>query len=83
MDLLAWIIMGAVAGWIASIIMKTDGQQGWMMNIVLGIVGGLVGGFLMSLFGAPAAGGFNFYSLFVATAGAVVLIWLGKMFMRT
>jgi uncharacterized membrane protein YeaQ/YmgE (transglycosylase-associated protein family) len=83
MELLAWIIMGALAGWIASIIMKTDAQQGWMMNIVLGIVGGLVGGFIMNLFGAPGAGGFNFYSLFVATAGAIVLIWLGKMFMRT
>lgn len=83
MEFLAWIIMGALAGWIASMVMKTDAQQGWMMNIVLGIAGGLVGGLLMNLFGAPGVSGFNFYSLFVAIAGAVVLIWLGKMFMRS
>lgn len=80
MEFLAWIVMGALAGWIASILMKTDAQQGWVMNIVLGIVGGLVGGFLMNMFGATGVTGFNFYSLFVATAGAAILIWLGKMF---
>lgn len=83
LDLVLWLLLGAAAGWIASIVMKTDAQQGWIMNIILGMVGGLVGGFIMNLFGVPGAGGFNIYSLFVATIGAVVLIWLGKFFMRT
>jgi uncharacterized membrane protein YeaQ/YmgE (transglycosylase-associated protein family) len=50
MNILLWIIFGAIAGWIASIIMKTDGQQGTLTDIILGIVGAIVGGFLMQFF---------------------------------
>ena len=55
---LGWIILGGIAGWIASKIMKTDAQQGIGLNIVVGVVGGLLGGFLLSLLGAtsPVAG---------------------------
>ncbi len=76
MSILLWIILGALAGWIASLIVGTDAQQGAIMNIVLGILGALVGGFLMNLLGFSSITGFNVWSLVVATLGAVVLVWL-------
>lgn len=76
MEILLWIIFGALAGWIASIIMKTDAEQGPLMNIIVGIVGAFIGGFLMNMFGASGVTGFNFYSLFVAILGAIVLLWI-------
>ena len=79
MDFLLFIILGAVAGWIASLIMGTNARQGWLMNIILGIVGAFVGGFVMNLLGQPGASGFNLYSLLVAIGGAVILVWLGSM----
>ncbi len=82
MSFLLWIVLGALAGWVASIVMGTDAQQGALMNIVLGILGAAVGGFLMSLFGAPGVQGFDLYSLIVAIVGAVSLIWLGKVFLN-
>jgi uncharacterized membrane protein YeaQ/YmgE (transglycosylase-associated protein family) len=81
MTILLWVIFGAVAGWIASLIMKTDRHQGWLMDVVLGVVGAVVGGFLMNLIGAPGVTGFNIYSLLVAIVGAVVLIWVGERLM--
>lgn len=82
MTILLWILMGALAGWIASIIAGTDAQQGALMNIVLGIVGALVGGFIISLFGLQGVTGFNIYSILVAIAGAVVLIYLSRLVYR-
>jgi uncharacterized membrane protein YeaQ/YmgE (transglycosylase-associated protein family) len=76
MGIILWIIFGALVGWIASIIMKTDAQQGALMNIVVGIVGALIGGFIMSFFGSTGVTGFNLYSFFVALLGAIVLIAL-------
>lgn len=78
MSLLAWIILGLVAGWIASLIMKTDGEQGPFLDILLGAVGSVVGGYLFNFFGMAGVTGFNFYSLIVATIGAVVLIAIGR-----
>jgi len=82
MNLFLWIILGALAGWVASLIMKTDEQQGALMNIVLGIVGALIGGFIMSLFGLEGVTGFNLYSILVSILGAVILVWLGQMVTR-
>lgn len=79
MNFLLWIILGLAAGWLASVVMKTNQAQGALMDIVLGVVGALVGGFAMSLLGQPGVTGFNIYSLFVATLGAVVLIWVGRL----
>lgn len=76
MGILLWIVFGAIVGWIASIIMKSDG--GLLTDIALGIVGAVVGGFIMNLFGEPAVSGFNLYSFFVAIFGAVLLVWLGR-----
>lgn len=82
MTILLWILMGAIAGWIASIVMGTDAQQGALMNIVLGIVGALVGGFIVSLVGFQGVNGFNIYSLLVSVFGAIVLIWLSRLVYR-
>lgn len=78
MNILLWIVLGFLAGWIASIVMKTNSSQGTFMDIILGIVGSLVGGFIMNLFGAEGVTGFNIYSLLVATLGAIVLIGIGR-----
>lgn len=76
MGILLWIVFGAIAGWLASVLMKS--QNGLLMDIVLGIVGAVIGGFVMNLFGQPSVSGFNIYSIFVAVLGSVILIWLGR-----
>ena len=76
MNILAWIIFGALAGWIASLLMNTNGQQGAFTNISIGILGAILGGFIMSLKGGKSITGFNIYSLIVATSGAILLITL-------
>jgi uncharacterized membrane protein YeaQ/YmgE (transglycosylase-associated protein family) len=78
MGILLWIILGAVAGWLASII--TQSSHGLLQDIVLGIIGGFIGGLIMNLLGGTGVTGFNVYSLLVASAGAVVLILLGRLF---
>ena len=77
MSIIGWIILGALAGWIASMITGRNAQMGWLANIIAGIVGALIGGFLFSAFGGAPVTGFNIYSLIVAIIGAVVviLIW--------
>lgn len=82
MSIILWIIFGALAGWIASLIMRTDAQQGALTNIIVGIVGAFLGGFLVSLLGGPGVTGFNLYSLLVAILGAIVLIWIVRMIRR-
>lgn len=77
MGIILWIVFGALAGWIASMIMKTD--AGAMMDIIMGIVGAVVGGFLMNLVGQSGVTGFNVYSLAVAVIGAMVVIYVGRM----
>lgn len=74
MGFFAWLIIGAVAGWLASKVMKTSRQQGLLMDIVVGILGALLGGFLFNQFGEAGTTGFNIWSLFVAFTGAVVLL---------
>ena len=80
MGLISWIIIGGLAGWISTKIIKPKKQKGCFTGILLGIVGAFVGGLIMSLIGGTPVTGFNFYSLFVATLGAVVLIWLARQF---
>jgi uncharacterized membrane protein YeaQ/YmgE (transglycosylase-associated protein family) len=77
MEILLWIILGALAGCIAGLIMKSS--HGLIEDIVLGIIGAFVGWFLMNLVGQSGVTGFNFYSLIVAVIGAVVLIALGRL----
>lgn len=82
MSILLWIIIGGIAGWLASLVMHTDASQGILLNVVVGIVGAFLGGFLFSLFGAAPVTGFNIYSVLVATVGAIALIGLYKMMAR-
>ncbi len=82
-DFIAWIIFGAIAGWLASIIMGTNRQMGALANIVVGILGAFIGGFLMTnVFGVQGVTGFNITSLLVAIGGAVVLLFLVGMVRR-
>ncbi|MGX1808126.1 GlsB/YeaQ/YmgE family stress response membrane protein [Nocardia sp. NPDC055321] len=71
-----WIIIGGLAGWIGSKVMGTDGQQGVIMNVVVGIVGGLVGGFLLNLLGVDVRGGGLIFSFLTCLGGAVLLLWI-------
>jgi uncharacterized membrane protein YeaQ/YmgE (transglycosylase-associated protein family) len=73
-NIIVWIIIGGLAGWIASMIMGRDAQMGALANIVIGIIGAFIGGFLMNMLGAQGTTGFNVWSLLVAILGAVVLL---------
>lgn len=81
-NLIIWILFGAFVGWIASLIMKTNEEQGAIMNVVVGIVGALIGGFLMGIFGGSGVDGFTIYGFLVALLGAIVLLALFKMIRR-
>jgi uncharacterized membrane protein YeaQ/YmgE (transglycosylase-associated protein family) len=84
MNFIVWIIFGALAGWIASMVMGKNAQMGALANIVVGIVGALIGGFLMTnVFGAQGVTGFNLTSLLVAVVGAVILLFLVGMVRRS
>lgn len=73
MSIIGWLILGLVAGFVASKLVNNQGQ-GLVLDIVLGIVGAFVGGFLFSLIGASGVTGFNLYSMLVAVVGAVVVL---------
>jgi uncharacterized membrane protein YeaQ/YmgE (transglycosylase-associated protein family) len=75
MSIIGWLILGLISGFIASKIVNKSGE-GVILDIVLGIVGALVGGFLFSLVGAAPVTGFNLYSMFVAVIGAIVVLVL-------
>ena len=75
MSLLAWIVLGLLAGFIGSKVVNKRGE-GLILDIVLGIVGAVAGGFVFSALGAPGASGLNLYSLFVAVVGSVILLVL-------
>lgn len=80
-DVIAWIIVGGLAGWIASMIAGTNARQGIFGNIVAGIVGAFVGGFIMHLFdssGASATDAFSWRSFLVALLGAVIVLFVWK-----
>lgn len=76
MDFIYWIVLGGIAGWIASILMKKNAKMGLIANIVVGIVGSVIGGFLFRLLGSKGVTGFNIYSLLVATVGSCLLLWI-------
>lgn len=82
MSIIGWIILGGVAGWIASIIMRRNSRMGAFANIVVGIVGAFIGGFIFQILGGWGITGFNFWSLVVATVGAVVVLWIVNLFAR-
>ena len=79
MGIIVWVIFGGIAGWIGSMIMNTDSQQGIILNVIVGIIGALLGGFIMSLLGMGGVSGFNLYSFGVAILGAVVLLYIVQL----
>ncbi len=84
-NFIIWLIVGGVVGWLASLIMRTDAQQGIFLNIIVGIVGALIAGFLISpLVGLPSIneGAFSIGSLLVSLLGAVILLAIVNLFRR-
>jgi len=81
MSIIGWLVLGLVAGFIASKIVNKTGE-GLILDIVLGIVGAFVGGFLFAQFGAAGVTGFNLYSMFVAVVGAVIVLLLYHLMVR-
>jgi uncharacterized membrane protein YeaQ/YmgE (transglycosylase-associated protein family) len=75
MGVLAWIVLGLIAGFIGSKIVNKSGS-GMLIDIVLGIVGAVVGGYIFTFFGAQGVTGVNIYSIVVAVIGAVVVLWI-------
>lgn len=82
MSIIAWIILGLVAGFIASKIVNKTGE-GFLLDIALGVIGAIVGGFLFSLIGHEGVTGFNLWSLFVAVIGAIVVLLVYRAVVKT
>lgn len=82
LNIVLWIVLGGLAGWIASLVMGRDAQLGLIGNIIVGIIGAIIGGFLMNQFGEAGVTGFNIYSLLVAILGAIVLLFLYSLLRR-
>jgi uncharacterized membrane protein YeaQ/YmgE (transglycosylase-associated protein family) len=86
MNFIIWLIIGGVIGWLASIVMRTDGQQGIILNIIVGIVGAFVGGFLGGALGISGANindsGLSVTSFLVSLAGAIVLLGIVNLVRR-
>ena len=83
MNLIIWLVAGGVLGWLASLIMKTDGQQGIILNVVVGIIGALIAGFVIApMFGTGTinSSDFSISGLLVSLVGAVVLLAIVNMF---
>jgi uncharacterized membrane protein YeaQ/YmgE (transglycosylase-associated protein family) len=73
MGFLSWIVLGGLAGWLASLLVVRKGE-GVFLDIILGIVGGLLGGWVFAMLGFTGVTGFNIWSLFVAIVGAVIVL---------
>ncbi len=78
MNWLSWIVVGGIAGWIASMLTRNNARMGLLANIAVGVVGG----FLMDLIGASGVTGFNLWSLLVSVIGATVLLWIINLIRR-
>lgn len=82
-NFLAWLVMGAVAGWLASLVMKTNRSQGLFLDIIVGIIGAYIGGFIMRFLGVGTqATGLNLPSILVAFVGSVVLLGILRLIRR-
>jgi uncharacterized membrane protein YeaQ/YmgE (transglycosylase-associated protein family) len=80
MSIIGWIILGGLAGWVASMIMGNNAEQGVLGNVIVGIIGGLLGGFIFGMFGGSGVTGFNIWSFVVAVIGAVIALWIMRFF---
>ena len=75
MSIIGWIVFGLICGFIASKIVNKSGE-GFILDIVLGVIGAVVGGYLFAAFGYGGVSGFNLYSMFVAVIGAIIVLWI-------
>ena len=82
MGIFSWIVIGAIAGWIASMLTGNNAKMGIGANIGVGIAGGFIGGLIMNMMGGSGITGFNLWSLLVAVIGAVILLWIVNAFQR-
>jgi uncharacterized membrane protein YeaQ/YmgE (transglycosylase-associated protein family) len=82
MGILSWIIIGGIAGWLASIFTGNNRRMGIGSNIIIGILGGFIGGFLFNILGGIGVTGFNLWSLLVSFIGAVVLLVIISAFSK-
>lgn len=82
MGIIAWIIFGLIAGVLAKLIMPGNDPGGFIVTILIGIAGALVGGFIGSLIGVGGITGFNLWSLVLAIVGAILLLWIYRMMTR-
>lgn len=82
MGIIGWIIIGALAGWIASKITGNNEEMGAFKNIIVGIIGGFLGGLVVNLVGGVGITGFNVWSLLVATGGAIILLLIFNTFKK-
>lgn len=82
LGLIGWIIIGGLAGWIGSRIMDTDKSMGVLLNIVVGVIGGFIGGWVLTLLGFNVKGGGLFFSFLTCLLGAVIFIFIVKLFNR-
>lgn len=82
MSICGWLILGGLAGWIASLLTGRKDQQGCLMNIIVGIVGAAIGGAVVGILGGGGVSGFNLWSLIVAVIGAVVLLAVVNLFTK-
>ena len=82
MGIISWIIVGALAGWIASMIMGKNAQMGAIANIIVGIIGAFIGGFVANLLGMEGVSGINIWSILIAILGAVILLAIVKAVQR-
>lgn len=80
MDIVLWVLLGALAGWIASKVMNTDAQMGAMANIIVGIIGAFIGGFVVRLLTGNNVEGLSIPGLLTAILGAVILLAIVKAF---
>ncbi len=81
-SIFVWIIVGGLAGWAASAVVKGEGDKGVLGNIIVGIIGGLVGGFLFEILGGTGFTGFNLWSFLVAFGGAVIVLLVKRALSR-
>ena len=86
MNFIIWLIIGGIIGWLASIVMRTDGQQGIILNVIVGIVGAFLGGFLGSALGITGANindsGLSVTSFVVSLVGAIILLGIVNLIRR-
>lgn len=78
LGIIGWIVLGGLAGWVASMFVGTNKEQGLLGNIIAGVLGGLVGGFVFKLLGGSGVTGFNIWSFVVALVGAIIVLLIWK-----